>query len=204
MIGRAYTGAGLRSVQSKKRLQRWRRAGAVSLVRTINIRGMDAKMLAPLRPRLPVDRDAQSNSSGVEIAVRRGGIFPELLPGHTTGAGLPGPALFVWSLSGGQSFVGSPTNIAMALSRMWESTHSRRLRHAPGKPQTESSEFTSANIRVCGQVPEHLKKLHRPFSTKLARSGSARRQLDNASGYAPTDRGSRCELLIGQGNLHPS
>jgi hypothetical protein len=74
-------------------------------------------MLAPLRPRLPVDRDAQSNSSGVQIAVRRGGIFPELLPGHTNGRGASRFRAFVWSQSGGQSFVGSPTNIAMAISR---------------------------------------------------------------------------------------
>ena len=43
---------------------------------------MDAK-ISPLAPRLPADLDAHSNSFGVKIAVRSGGTFPELLPGHT-------------------------------------------------------------------------------------------------------------------------
>ncbi len=60
----------------------------------------------------------------------------------------------------------------------------------------EASDFTSANIRIYGQLPEHLKKPHRPLRRSYARYWDqlfldARR----AGRFVPISRSSRCGYL---------
>jgi hypothetical protein len=63
-------------------------------------------------------------------------------------------------------------SVKTAVQRAGKATHRRRIGLAVEAHLVallESSEFTSANIRIYGQLPEHLKKAHRPLRRTYAK-----------------------------------